>query len=84
MREFSQRHPDSKIALDIWFRILKKNEFLGFNALRQIFPSADKVGKLIVFNIGGNKYRLIASIHFNRQKVYVRHLLTHGEYDKGR
>jgi len=84
LREFSQRHPDSKTALDTWFRILKKNEFSGFNALRQIFPSADKVGKLIVFNIGGNKYRLIASIHFNRQKVYVRHLLTHGEYDKGK
>jgi mRNA interferase HigB len=37
-----------------------------------------------VFNIGGNKYRLIAAIHFNRQKVYIRHVLTHPEYDRGR
>ena len=84
LREFSQRHPDSKPALDAWFRILNTNEFSSFNALRQIFPSADKVGKYIVFNIGGNKYRLIASIHFNRKKMYIRHVLTHAEYSKGR
>ncbi len=59
------------------------SEFASFNALRNTFPSADKVGNLIVFNIGGNKYRLIASIHFNRGKVYVRHIFTHTEYDKG-
>lgn len=83
LREFSQRHPDSKNALDTWFHILSANHFGSFNALRQFFASADKVGDLIVFNIGGNKYRLIASIHFNRQKVYIRHILTHEEYDRG-
>jgi len=41
------------------------------------------VGNLIVFNIGGNNYRLITSIHFNRAKVYIRHVLTHAEYDRG-
>jgi mRNA interferase HigB len=83
LREFSQRHPDSKTALDTWFRILSTNRFESFNALRQVFASADKVGNLIVFNMGGNKYRLIASIHFNRQKIYIRHILTHDEYDRG-
>ena len=83
LREFAQRHPDSKTALDSWFHLVRTNQFESFNALRQVFPSADKVGKLIVFNIGGNKYRLIASIHFNRQKVYIRHILTHPEYDRG-
>ena len=39
---------------------------------------------LTVFDIGGNKYRLIASIHYNRRKVYVRAVLTHAEYDRGR
>jgi len=83
LREFAQRHPDSKTALDSWFYLVRKNQFESFNALRQIFSSADKVGNLIVFNIGGNKYRLITSIHFNRQKVYIRYILTHPEYDKG-
>ena len=42
----------------------------------------DRVGDRYIFNIGGNKTRLIAAIHFNRQKVYIRHLLTHAEYGK--
>lgn len=49
-----------------------------------MFPSADQVGKLTVFNIGGNKVRLIAAIHYNHQKVYIRAVLTHLEYDQGK
>jgi mRNA interferase HigB len=83
LRVFAQRHPDSRTALDAWFRIVKINEFANFVDLRRVFPHADLVGDLVVFNIGGNKYRLIASIHFNRQKVYIRHVLTHEEYNRG-
>jgi mRNA interferase HigB len=84
LKEFAQRHPDSQTVLDSWFHLVKTNQFESFNALRQLFPSADKVGDLIVFNIGGNKYRLVTAIHFNRQKVYIRYILTHSEYDRGR
>jgi mRNA interferase HigB len=42
------------------------------------------VGKLTVFNIGGNKVRLVAAIHFNRNKLYIRYVLTHTEYDKNK
>lgn len=84
LRKFAERHPDSKTALDSWFHVMKTNHFAGFNGLRKFFPDADKVGSLIVFNIGGNKYRLIASIHFNRQKVYIRHILTHQKYNQGK
>jgi mRNA interferase HigB len=83
LRQFWERHPDSKSPLNRWSKILQKNDFIGFNELRRTFPSADRVGDLIVFNIGGNKYRLIASFHFNRNKVFIRHVLTHQEYDKG-
>ena len=81
LKQFWEKHPDSQSALIRWFKIVKKTDFATFNELRQIFPSADMVGELIVFNIGENKYRLIASIHFNRSKVYIRHVLTHAEYD---
>jgi mRNA interferase HigB len=47
-----------------------------------MFPSADQVGKCTVFNIGGNKVRLIAVIHYNRHKIYIRHVLTPAEYDR--
>jgi mRNA interferase HigB len=83
LRAFSQQHPDSRTALDTWFRIMETNDFPSFHDLHQAFARADMVGNLIVFNIGGNKYRLIAAIHFNRQKVYIRHILTHEEYDRG-
>jgi mRNA interferase HigB len=81
--EFAERHPDAEEPLDRWYRILKHGSFSSFADLRTVFPSADKVGQLTVFNIGGNKYRLIVAIHYNRQIVYVRHVLTHKEYDKG-
>jgi hypothetical protein len=49
-----------------------------------LLPHADQVGGLTVFNIGGNKARLIAAIHYNRRKVYIRAVLTHAEYDAGK
>lgn len=61
---------------------MRRNEFENFAALRALFPAADKVGKLTVFNIGGNKYRLIAAIHYNRKRIYIRAVLTHEEYNK--
>jgi len=60
---------------------MKRNDFSNLAELKMIFASADKVGKLTVFNIGGNKIRLIAAIHYNRRKVYIRAVLTHKEYD---
>jgi len=80
---FWERYPDSKEPLLRWYKIVGKSEFTSFESLRAIFPSADKVNDWIVFNIGGNKYRLIASIHFNRSRLYIRHVLTHKEYDRG-
>lgn len=83
LRKFWEQHPDSKTALSRWLKLMQTTDFRNFDELRATFPSADTVGDLIVFNIGGNKYRLIASIHFNRGKVYIRHVLTHREYDRG-
>jgi mRNA interferase HigB len=81
--EFSRLHPDSRPALEAWHTLVEKTRFLSFPDLRKTFPSADWMSGLVVFNIGGNKYRLIAAIHFNRGKLYIRHILTHAEYDKG-
>lgn len=61
---------------------MKSGEFRSFAELRAIFPNADRVGKLTIFNIGANKARLIAAIHYNRQKVYLHAVLTHQEYDQ--
>ena len=83
LRTFWESYPDSKAPLVRWFQIMRRTEFESLAALRRTFPTADKVDDFVVFNIGGNKYRLIASIHFNRRKAYVRHVLTHPQYDTG-
>jgi mRNA interferase HigB len=83
LNEFAERHPDTKLALLRWYRLVKRGTFTSFAELRATFPSADQVGKYTVFNIGGNKARLIAAVHYNRQKLYIRAVLTHREYDAG-
>jgi mRNA interferase HigB len=83
LRKFWEDHPESQSPLSRWYTIVRKTDFKDFNALRATFPSADWVEGLVVFNIGGNKYRLIAAVHFNRGRVYIRHVLPHEEYDQG-
>lgn len=83
LRAFWLKHPDSERPLIRWFKIMQQTQFHSFTALRRTFPSADKIGKLVGFNIAGNKYRLIASVHFNRAKVYIRHVLTHQANNRG-
>lgn len=82
--DFANKHPDCASALDSWYRILKHSTISNFAELRAIFPSVDHVEGLTVFNIGGNKARLVAAIHCNAQRLYIRHILTHREYDKYR
>ena len=82
--EFCEKHPDAETPLQAWFRTIENETFVDFNELRATFASADYVDGLTVFNIGGNKYRLIASIHYNRHKIFVRAVLTHAEYDLGK
>jgi mRNA interferase HigB len=85
LNEFAKLHLDVRNALAQWYKIIRQNEFASFVELRKLFPSADQVGKLTVFNIGGNKVRLVAAIHhYNQKKVYIRAVLTHAEYDEER
>lgn len=83
LREFSERHADAGAPLQDWRRVIEKNTFANWSELKMAFNAVDKVGELYVFNIGGNKYRLIAYIRFQAQIVYVKAVLSHKEYDKG-
>jgi mRNA interferase HigB len=82
--DFAQKYPDCKSGLETWYRIIKHSNFKKFIELRKVFPSTDQVGKFTVFNIGGNKARLIAAVHYNTQRVYIRYVLTHAEYDRNK
>jgi mRNA interferase HigB len=82
LNDFAAIHPETTSALEHWYRTMKKANLTSFTEVQKLFPYVDQVGKLTVFNIGGNKARLITAIHYNREKVYIRAVLTHPEYDK--
>jgi mRNA interferase HigB len=84
LNEFSDKHPETRNSLAQWYRLMKKKNYSSFEDLRESFASADRIGKLTVFDIGGNKIRLIAAIHYNRKRIYIREVLTHAEYDRSR
>jgi mRNA interferase HigB len=83
LREFAAMHADATQPLQDFRRKVEKGSFANFAALRAVFPAVDKVGERCVFNIGGNKYRLVAGVDFARGKLWVKAVLTHPEYDKG-
>ena len=84
LNEFADNYPNARSGLAHWYSVLAPAVVRSFAELRMLFPSADQVGKLTVFNIGGNTARLIAAIHYNRQKIYIRAVLTHDDYDEGK
>lgn len=83
LRAFALKHPQADVALQGWRRVVEKNRFGNWAELKAAFNAIDKVGELVVFDIGGNKYRLIAYVRFTRQILYIKAVLTHDEYDKG-
>jgi mRNA interferase HigB len=82
LREAATRHRDLEAPLDVWFRISKKASWRTLADVRQTFATADLVNRWTVFNVKGNRYRLIAEINYRSQRVYIRHVLTHAEYDQ--
>jgi len=85
IRKFAEKYPDTKNALDRCFKTLSKNNYNSFDDLRRTFSnSVDQVGECVIFNIGGNKVRLIAKILYSIKTVYIKYVLTHAEYDLGK
>lgn len=85
LRSFAAVHPDASSSLDAWRRVTRAADWQSFDDVKATFGKrADRYKQFVVFDVSGNKYRLIAAIHYNRRTVYVRHILTHAEYDRGK
>jgi mRNA interferase HigB len=84
LNEFSKAHADVATALKIWHQIAKSAQWQNIQEVKKSYSSADAAGRFTVFNIKGNKYRLIVSIDYERQIIYIKYVLTHSEYDSGR
>ena len=80
--EFGKLHPHARRPLDIWCRLLMKHSDLATPfETKALFGSADFLAKNVtVFDISGNKYRLSATIRYDMQRVFIRHVMTHPEY----
>lgn len=83
LREFAVDYPAAQEPLQSWRHLIERNTFANYAELKGVFASVDKVGEKYVFNIGGNKYRLVTTISYKIQAVFVKNVLTHVEYDKG-
>jgi mRNA interferase HigB len=87
IHQFGRLFPDADSTLRVWLKVARKSDWQNLIQVRSSYPNADAVGvasgrTVTVFNMGGNKYRLIVAIHYNRAKVFVLRFLTHAEYDK--
>jgi len=82
LKEATTRHGELEAPLDVWFRIAKKASWQNLTDVRKTFANADLVDRWTVFNIKGNRYRLITEINYRFRRVYIRHVLTHAEYDR--
>ena len=83
IRNFCGKHRDAASPLDHWYRVAKRATWLSFMEVKRTFNTADFVAPYIVFDIGGNKYRLIAEIEFNSRLLFIRAIMRHKDYIKG-
>jgi len=85
LREFGASYVDARNPLAEWKRIARNAKWKTFDEVRLVFGKrVDRYKNLVIFDIGGNKYRLIAAIHYNTGIIYLRHMLTHAEYDQSK
>jgi mRNA interferase HigB len=88
LRQFGDRRPAAAGALRDWFKVVQGAAWQSFADVKATFGQTDQVKvksgqRVCVFDIGGNKYRLVAFVSYAKGKVYVLRVMTHKEYDKG-
>jgi mRNA interferase HigB len=83
IEEYACKHPDVAETLRAWYKIARKALWKNLEDVRAQINSADRVDRVLIFNIGGNKYRLIVKVDFRSNLLMVKDLLTHKEYDRG-
>lgn len=80
--EFYQIYTDSREALETWYKICKKSDWSNFNEVKEVYSSADWVGDdRVVFNIKGNKYRLVVRFSFRYKALQIKWIGTHAQYN---
>jgi mRNA interferase HigB len=82
LAEFWKEHPEAKASLLNWYYIVKGSTWEDFSDIRKTFRRADIYRDCVIFDVGGNKYRLVVKIRYRIKCVFIRFVLTHSDYDK--
>jgi mRNA interferase HigB len=82
LRAFWQKHPEAEQVLRQWHSTVEQATFKDFGDIRRMFNSADYVPPYVVFDIGGNNYRVVVIVRYRFRKIFVRQVMTHREYDE--
>jgi len=83
LRGFWENHPDARTSLESWFADVKHAEWQKPEDIKAIYRNASIIGNnRVVFNIKGNKYRLVVAVQYTFRIVYIRFVGTHQEYDR--
>lgn len=84
LTDFASQHSHAEAPLKRWLSFTQEAQWTNFSELKESFRSADYYRGAVIFDIGGNKFRLIADIAYEKQKVYIYKVLTHQEYDENK
>ena len=82
LQAFWEHNRDAQRELEAWYKVARKARWIGLPDVRMAFPKADQVGRCLIFNICGNKYRMIARASASWKTLFVRYVLSHKEYDR--
>ena len=83
LRQFWEKHPQAETPLKVWFAMVSKAEWSGPADVRAMFGSADFVAdNRVIFDIGGNKFRVVARVSYRFRRVLVKFVGTHSDYDR--
>ena len=83
LRAFWQKHPRAERPMRLFYRRLASRDWTGPEELKTVFGSVDFVGRnRAIFNVGGNKYRVIAAMDFDKHRAFIKFVGTHADYDR--
>jgi mRNA interferase HigB len=82
IREAAAKHSEWRASLNAWYKIARNADWANFAEVRNSWKRSDVVAGFVVFDISHNKCRLIATIKYRWRMIYIRHILSHAEYDE--
>jgi len=82
LRDFWRKHPASERSMREWIRVVREADWQNFLDIRKAYNHADIYKKCIIFNVGGNNYRILGMVEFEKHIVFIRAVLLHSEYDQ--